>query len=146
MAAALDVEIRRLDGPARRQVRQVFHEVMPRFEIEPKRAKPAGAMAVPWNHRGSLPLSRNDPFSPDIGDDVTRTLAASHHRTVTVPNLPDLPPNDPTGPRFLVEDAYPSIDAARYPLKRIAGDPIALWADLLRDGPSTTSAELLWRT
>ena len=47
-------------------------------------------------------------------------LAASHHRTLAVPNLPELAPNDPTGPRFLVEDIYPGIDGGRYPLKRIA--------------------------
>jgi starch synthase (maltosyl-transferring) len=76
---------------------------------------------------------------------VTRTLAASHHRTVTVPNLPELAPNDPTGPRFLVEDVYPSIDGGRYPLKRIAGEPIEVWADILREGHDQLAAELLWR-
>ena len=76
---------------------------------------------------------------------MTRTLAASHQRTVTVPNLPELAPNDPTGPRFLVEDIYPSIDGGRYPLKRIAGEPIEVWADILREGHDQLAAELLWR-
>ena len=76
---------------------------------------------------------------------MTRTLAASHHRPVAVPNLPELAPNDPTGPRFLVEDIYPSIDGGRYPLKRIAGEPIEVWADLLREGHDKIAAELLWR-
>ena len=76
---------------------------------------------------------------------MTRTLAASHHRTITVPNLPELAPNDPTGPRFLVEDIYPSIDGGRYPLKRIAGEPIEVWADILREGHDQLAAELLWR-
>ncbi len=31
-------------------------------------------------------------------------------------------PSDPTGPRFLVEDIYPSVDGGRYPIKRIAGE------------------------
>jgi starch synthase (maltosyl-transferring) len=64
---------------------------------------------------------------------------------VTVPNLPELAPNDPTGPRFLVEDIYPSIDGGRYPLKRIAGEPIEIWADILREGHDQLAAELLWR-
>ena len=47
-------------------------------------------------------------------------------------------PSDPTGPRFLVEDIYPSVDGGRYPIKRIAGEPIEVWADLLREGPRPT--------
>ena len=31
-------------------------------------------------------------------------------------------PGDPTGPRFLIEDIYPSVDGGRYPIKRIAGE------------------------
>jgi starch synthase (maltosyl-transferring) len=54
-------------------------------------------------------------------------------------------PGDPTGPRFLVEDIYPSIDGGRYPLKRIAGEAIDVWADLLREGHDQLAAELLWR-
>jgi starch synthase (maltosyl-transferring) len=84
-------------------------------------------------------------FPSLCGEDVTRTLAASHHRTAAVSNLPELAPNDPTGPRFLVEDIYPSIDGGRYPVKRIAGEPIEVWADLVRDGHDKIAAELLWR-
>ncbi|HYI27747.1 MAG TPA: alpha-1,4-glucan--maltose-1-phosphate maltosyltransferase [Bradyrhizobium sp.] len=58
---------------------------------------------------------------------------------------PEAAPNDPTGPRFLVEDIFPSIDGGRYPLKRIAGEPIEIWVDLLREGHDQLAAELLWR-
>ena len=54
-------------------------------------------------------------------------------------------PGDPTGPRFLVEDIYPSVDGGRYPIKRIVGEPIEVWADLLREGHDQLAAELLWR-
>ena len=54
-------------------------------------------------------------------------------------------PGDPTGPRFVVEDIYPSVDGGRYPIKRIAGEPIEVWADLLREGHDQLAAELLWR-
>ncbi|MGZ5960099.1 MAG: alpha-1,4-glucan--maltose-1-phosphate maltosyltransferase [Rhizomicrobium sp.] len=54
-------------------------------------------------------------------------------------------PGDPTGPRFLVEDIYPSLDGGRYPIKRIVGEPIEVWADLLREGHDQLAAELLWR-
>jgi starch synthase (maltosyl-transferring) len=76
---------------------------------------------------------------------VTRTLAASRQRLLDIPNLPEIAPNDPTGPRFLVEDIYPSIDGGRYAVKRIAGERIDIWADLLRDGHDRIAAELLWR-
>ena len=54
-------------------------------------------------------------------------------------------PRDPTGPRFLVEDIYPSLDGGRYPIKRIVGEAIEVWADLLREGHDQLAAELLWR-
>ena len=76
---------------------------------------------------------------------MTRTLAASHQRRVSINNLPESAPNDPTGPRFLVEDVFPSIDGGRYPVKRIAGERIDVWADLLREGHDRLAAALLWR-
>src|SRR4051794_16434370 len=73
------------------------------------------------------------------------TAAASGHRRFAVPDLPEVAPSDPTGPRFLVEDIYPSVDGGRYPIKRIASEPIEVWADLLREGHDRLAAELLWR-
>jgi len=54
-------------------------------------------------------------------------------------------PSDPTGPRFLIEDIFPSVDGGRYPVKRIFGEPIEVWADLLREGHDQLAAALLWR-
>jgi starch synthase (maltosyl-transferring) len=71
------------------------------------------------------------------------TLAASSRSNV--PDLPDSALNDPTGPRFLIEDVYPAVDGGRYPIKRIAGEWIDIWADLLREGHDQLAAELLWR-
>jgi starch synthase (maltosyl-transferring) len=73
------------------------------------------------------------------------TAAASGHRRLAVPDLPEMAPSDPTGPRFLVDDIYPGVDGGRYPVKRIAGEPIEVWADLLREGHERLAAELLWR-
>jgi starch synthase (maltosyl-transferring) len=44
-----------------------------------------------------------------------------------------------------IEDVYPSVDASRYPVKRIAGEPLDVWADIFRDGHAVLAAELLWR-
>ena len=60
-------------------------------------------------------------------------------------DLPETAPGDPPGPRFLVEDIYPSVDGGRHPIKRIAGEVIEVWADLLREGHDQLGAELLWR-
>ncbi len=74
-----------------------------------------------------------------------QTAAASGHRRIAVSDHPEAAPSDPTGPRFLVEDIYPSVDGGRYPLKRIVGESIDVWADLLREGHDLLAAELLWR-
>ena len=47
--------------------------------------------------------------------------------------------------RFLIEDVYPSIEQGRYPVKRIQGEPIEIWADIFRDGHEVIAAALVWR-
>jgi starch synthase (maltosyl-transferring) len=77
---------------------------------------------------------------------VRLTLADVGHRTANTPPIPETVPVDPTGPRFMIEDVFPSVDGGRYPVKRIAGEPIEVWADILREGHDVLAAELLWRT
>jgi starch synthase (maltosyl-transferring) len=71
--------------------------------------------------------------------------AAASGRRIAVSDLPEVAPSDPTGPRFRVEDIYPCIDGGRYPVKRIVGEPIEVWADVLREGHDRLAVELLWR-
>ncbi|MFL9824528.1 alpha-1,4-glucan--maltose-1-phosphate maltosyltransferase [Rhodoplanes sp. SY1] len=47
--------------------------------------------------------------------------------------------------RFVIEDVYPTVDAGRYPVKRIVGEPVDVWVDLFRDGHEVTAAALRWR-
>ncbi len=49
------------------------------------------------------------------------------------------------GRRIIIEDIYPSVDDGRFPVKRIAGEPFDVWADIVRDGNAVLAAELLWR-
>jgi starch synthase (maltosyl-transferring) len=49
------------------------------------------------------------------------------------------------GARFRFEDIYPSVDGGRSAVKRIAGEPIAVWADVFRDGHEQIAAALRWR-
>src|SRR6185312_12634076 len=71
--------------------------------------------------------------------------AASGHRRMLASELPEAAPSDPTGPRYRVEDIYPSVDGGRTPIKRIFGEVIDVWADLLREGHDQLAAELVWR-
>jgi starch synthase (maltosyl-transferring) len=46
---------------------------------------------------------------------------------------------------FHIENVYPSIDDARFPVKRIVDEPVEVWADIYRDGHDVTAAALVWR-
>jgi starch synthase (maltosyl-transferring) len=52
---------------------------------------------------------------------------------------------DVSGRRIYIEDIYPLVDAGRFPVKRIVGEEVEVWADVFRDGHVVLSAELLWR-
>ena len=49
------------------------------------------------------------------------------------------------GSRFRIEDIYPSVDSGRYPVKRIAGEPVEVWADIIGDGHDLISAAIRWQ-
>jgi starch synthase (maltosyl-transferring) len=55
------------------------------------------------------------------------------------------PAGEVSGRRFMIEDIYPMVDAGRYPVKRIAGEPVDVWCDIFRDGHDVVTASLLWR-
>ena len=38
------------------------------------------------------------------------------------------------GGAFHIEDVYPLIDGGRFPVKRIVGERVEVWADIYRDG------------
>jgi starch synthase (maltosyl-transferring) len=52
---------------------------------------------------------------------------------------------DRWGPRILIEDVYPAVNAGRFAIKRIAGEPVEVWADIFRDGHAVLAADLIWR-
>jgi starch synthase (maltosyl-transferring) len=49
------------------------------------------------------------------------------------------------GGAFHIEDVYPLIDGGRFPVKRIVGERVEVWADIYRDGHDIVSAALIWR-
>ena len=50
-----------------------------------------------------------------------------------------------SGQRIYIEDIYPAVDSGRFPVKRIAGEPVDVWVDIFRDGHAILAAELIWR-
>jgi starch synthase (maltosyl-transferring) len=46
---------------------------------------------------------------------------------------------------FHIEDVYPLIDGGRFPVKRIVGERVEVWADIYRDGHDIVTATLVWR-
>ena len=57
----------------------------------------------------------------------------------------EVAPVDPTGPRFKIEDIFPRVDGGQYPVKRIAGEIVEVWADIFREGHDVIAAALVWR-
>jgi starch synthase (maltosyl-transferring) len=49
------------------------------------------------------------------------------------------------GGAFHIEDVYPLIDGGRFPVKRIVGERVDVWADIYRDGHDVVGAALVWR-
>ena len=46
---------------------------------------------------------------------------------------------------FHIEDVYPRIDDGRFPVKRIVGERVEVWADIYRDGHDLIAAAVVWR-
>ncbi|WGS22235.1 MULTISPECIES: alpha-1,4-glucan--maltose-1-phosphate maltosyltransferase [unclassified Bradyrhizobium] len=46
---------------------------------------------------------------------------------------------------FHITDVYPSVDCGRFPVKRIVGEPVEVWADIYRDEHHVIAATLVWR-
>jgi starch synthase (maltosyl-transferring) len=49
------------------------------------------------------------------------------------------------GGAFHIEDVFPQVDGGRFPVKRIVGESVDVWADIYRDGHDIAAAALVWR-
>ena len=47
--------------------------------------------------------------------------------------------------RIYIEDIYPLVDGGRFAVKRIAGEPVDVWADIFRDGHALLAADVIWK-
>ena len=69
---------------------------------------------------------------------------AKRDQTVTA-NVSIRSVGDLSGQRIYIEDVYPAVDAGRFSVKRVVGEEVEVWADIVRDGHAVLAAELLWR-
>jgi starch synthase (maltosyl-transferring) len=64
-----------------------------------------------------------------------RQARSSARRAAALPNIP----------RIVIERVYPELDCGRFPVKRVVGDRLEVWADIFRDGHDVIAASLLLR-
>src|SRR5438067_3606626 len=105
--------------------------------------------------RNSGPWALSGPFMRNPGRPAQLSLTGSPSgypdQNMTV--QPAFPPissvtastRDFALARFLIEEVYPSLEQGRYPVKRVQGEPIQVWADIFRDGHDVIAAALIWR-
>ncbi|MGH6928004.1 MAG: maltotransferase domain-containing protein, partial [Dongiaceae bacterium] len=48
--------------------------------------------------------------------------------------------------RIAIEQVYPEIDGGRFPIKRVVGDVLEVWADIFADGHDKLQARVTYRT
>jgi starch synthase (maltosyl-transferring) len=68
-----------------------------------------------------------------------------HVNGITVNKTTQTVESAAAGGAFHIEDVYPRIDGGRFPVKRVAGERIEVWADIYRDGHDVVNAALVWR-
>jgi starch synthase (maltosyl-transferring) len=68
-----------------------------------------------------------------------------HVNGITVNKTTQTVESAAAGGAFHIEDVYPRIDGGRFPVKRVTGERIEVWADIYRDGHNVVNAALLWR-
>src|SRR5450756_1782663 len=69
----------------------------------------------------------------------------SHVNGITVNKTTQTVESAAAGGAFHIEDVYPLIDGGRFPVKRIVGERVEVWADIYRDGHDVVAAALVWR-
>jgi starch synthase (maltosyl-transferring) len=69
----------------------------------------------------------------------------SYFNGITVNKTTQTVESAAAGGAFHIEDIYPLIDGGRFPVKRVVGERIEVWADIFRDGHDVSNAALLWR-
>src|SRR5262249_11684647 len=102
------------------------------------RFRPPTALLLPPNHPfREATFAKSCGFGE--GETITMKQSGAERTAVRMRNPVleeawERSPADPTGPRFIIEDIFPCVDGGRYPIKRIAGESVEVWADIFREG------------
>jgi starch synthase (maltosyl-transferring) len=79
----------------------------------------------------------------NISRPATATGRLSHVNGITVNKTTQTV--ESASSAFHIEDVFPLIDGGRFPVKRIVGERVEVWADIYRDGHDVVTAALVWR-
>src|SRR3981081_4753859 len=92
-----------------------------------------------------MPGERLSIYVRSVSFPAIETGRHFHVNGITVNKTTQTVASAAAGGAFHIEDVYPLIDGGRFPVKRIVGEPIEVWADIYRDGHDVVSAALVWR-
>ena len=91
-----------------------------------------------------MSAERHCIYVRNVSFSATETGRLSHVIGITV-NKTHQTVESATAGAFHIEDVYPRIDDGRFPVKRIVGERVEVWADVYRDGHDIVNAVLVWR-
>jgi starch synthase (maltosyl-transferring) len=92
-----------------------------------------------------MPGERLSIYVRNVSVSAIETGHQFHVNGITVNKTTQTVESAAVGGAFHIEDVYPLIDGGRFPVKRIVGERVEVWADIYRDGHDVVSAALLWR-
>src|SRR6202011_4925515 len=92
-----------------------------------------------------MPGERLSIYVRSVSFPAIETGRRSHVNGITVNKTTQTVESDAAGGPFHIGDIYPLIDGGRFPVKRIVGERVEVWADIYRDGHDAVSAALVWR-
>src|SRR5580698_7732610 len=92
-----------------------------------------------------MPGERLSIYVRSVSFPAIETGRRFHVNGITVNKTTQTVESAATGGAFHIEDIYPLIDGGRFPVKRIVGERVEVWADIYRDGHDVVTAALVWR-
>ena len=92
-----------------------------------------------------MPGERLSIYVRSVSFPAIETGRHFHVNGITVNKTTQTVESAAAGGAFHIEDVYPLIDGGRFPVKRIVGERVEVWADIYRDGHDVVSAALVWR-
>src|ERR1700692_1599575 len=92
-----------------------------------------------------MPGQRLSIYVRSVSFPAIETGRCFHVNGITVNKTTQTVESAAAGGAFHIEDVYPLIDGGRFPVKRIVGERVEVWADIYPDGHDIVNAALLWR-